>query len=84
MAWFIWYLMQRNSKKDERVNEMHREVVEIINEIKNEMKEMSKEQQKDFINVINMMHTALTNNTIALNEMKNALKNEKILKNGER
>lgn len=30
LAWFVWYLMRRNEAKDERVNEMHREVVELV------------------------------------------------------
>lgn len=73
LAWFVWYLIGRNEAKDERVNAMHKEVVELVNDVKNEMRELVKTNQKDLMDVIKETQVVIINNTIAINEMKNTI-----------
>lgn len=66
LAFFAYNSTNRNREKDERIKEMHNEVVSLVKEVKNEMTETFKTSHKEMLEVI-------VNNTIAMNEMKNVI-----------
>lgn len=73
LSWFVWYLIRRNEQKDERVNIMHKEVVDLVADVKNEMREMVKTQQRDLVEVIKETQAVIVNNTVAFQEMRGAI-----------
>ena len=73
MGLLLYYFAKRNDAKDETMSAMHREVIDLVVSVKDEMKEMMQAQQKEHINVLNMSHNAINNNTLALQKLSDSI-----------
>ena len=73
MGLLLYYFVKRNDTKDETMSPMHREVIELVVSVKDEMREMMQAQQKEHINVLNISHNAINNNTLALQRLSDSI-----------
>lgn len=73
MGLLLYYFVKRNDTKDETMSSMHREVIELVVSVKDEMREMMQAQQKEYINVLNISHNAINNNTLALQRLSDSI-----------